>query len=60
MSNKICKEEQLKLSLGFKLQSPQPISNVDQKVINFNDYRSKKEKDFFLTTVDYLTKHLRE
>ena len=58
MSNKICKDEQLELSFNFSNQS---IKNPkDKRIADFNEYRNKKDKDFFLSTVDYLIKHLHE
>jgi hypothetical protein len=58
MGNKTCIENQLKLAL--QLSSPPSTNNDNDKVINFDDYRLKKEKDFFFSTVDYLTKHLQK
>ena len=60
MSNKVCDTNQLPLMLEFKSISMSPTNNEDRKIVNFNDYRTKKEKDFFTHTVDYLTKHLQK
>lgn len=55
MSQKNHKDNQL--TFCYNLSSSQPLRE-DKKVINFNEYRSKKDTDFFLNTVDYLIKHL--
>lgn len=58
MSNKICKEEQLEFTFNSSNESIKKSN--DKKVTDINDYRVKKDKDFFFNTIDYLIKHLHE